>query len=146
MNKTTERVTYNDRIDALAQHLGVEASEIKQDYKTRYEYGSDIYLVLNDDERIEYVSDDIQYSIAHFRPGFIANFIQRYCKVAIDEEIIRVAQETLDDKCNEYFIRLIGDYYDYFVQEAIDADGAGHFLNSYDGQEYEVNGFYIYQT
>lgn len=35
---------------------------------------------------------------------------------------------------------------DDFVEAAISADGRGHFLNSYDSNEYEVDGFFIYQS
>ena len=35
---------------------------------------------------------------------------------------------------------------DGFVEDAISADGRGHFLSSYDGDENEENGFYIYRT
>jgi hypothetical protein len=32
-----------------------------------------------------------------------------------------------------------------FVEEAVSADGRGHFLSSYDGEENEQDGFYIYR-
>jgi hypothetical protein len=35
---------------------------------------------------------------------------------------------------------------DGFVEEAISADGRGHFLSSYDGNENHESGFYIYRT
>jgi hypothetical protein len=34
---------------------------------------------------------------------------------------------------------------DGFVEEAISADGRGHFLSSYDGDENEKDGFFIYR-
>jgi hypothetical protein len=33
-----------------------------------------------------------------------------------------------------------------FADEAISADGRGHFLSGYDGNENEQDGFYIYRT
>jgi hypothetical protein len=35
---------------------------------------------------------------------------------------------------------------DHFVSDAICADGRGHFLSQYDGEENEEGEFYIYRT
>jgi hypothetical protein len=51
------------------------------------------------------------------------------------------------DKCedaNDTIAAMITDM-DEFIEDAICADGRGHFMNFYDGEEYESNGFYIYQ-
>jgi hypothetical protein len=34
---------------------------------------------------------------------------------------------------------------DEFIQDAIDSDGRGHFLSYYDGEETEINDYYIYR-
>lgn len=43
------------------------------------------------------------------------------------------------------FLPIIEDFED-FVSDAIDADGRGHFLSTYDGEEVEHEGFYLYRV
>jgi hypothetical protein len=51
------------------------------------------------------------------------------------------------EKCesaNDTFLAMIKDK-DSFVRDAISADGRGHFLNTYDGEENESGDFLIYR-
>jgi hypothetical protein len=53
----------------------------------------------------------------------------------------------LQDKCessNEVITNSIKDM-EEFIADAIGADGRGHFISSYDGEEEELNGFFIYR-
>jgi hypothetical protein len=45
------------------------------------------------------------------------------------------------DRCesvNDAFLALVGDNFDRLVEDAIAADGRGHFLNTWDGEEYDL--------
>ena len=60
------------------------------------------------------------------------------------EEHIKEVQGRYEDG-NQELLRLIDDI-DEFVEDAIRADGRGHFLSSYDGDENEEGDYYIYRT
>lgn len=60
------------------------------------------------------------------------------------EEWIADKQNNAEDS-NDDFMKLIQDF-DEFVSDAEKSDGRGHFLSSYDGEENEVDGYYIYRT
>lgn len=77
--------------------------------------------------------------------SFNPNFLARHCK-DIDAEDIKHIQSN--DKCegnNALLRKLITDY-DHFINDAISADGRGHFLSGYDGDEHESGNYYIYRT
>lgn len=61
---------------------------------------------------------------------------------------IRAAQERLYEGANAIIHALIDDLND-FVDDAIAADGRGHFISSYDGEEHEVTvdgeTYYVYR-
>jgi hypothetical protein len=54
-------------------------------------------------------------------------------------------QSELCESANAIVKAIISDI-DEFIQDAIDSDGRGHFINSYDGEENEHGEYYIYRT
>lgn len=112
-----------------------------EDYDVE-DYGND-YLVLTDSEADEKAKEYILDSVWAFNPSFLAG------ETGIDEEVFTAIQAN--DRCesnNSAILRLIDDE-DSFVESAISADGRGHFISSYDGNENEENVFgdtyYIYR-
>lgn len=96
------------------------------------------FLVLTDEEADEKAKEYILDTLW----AFDTHFLQSH--TGVDSEIFKL----LADKCesaNEAILRMIKDE-DEFVADAIVADGRGHFINSYDGEEHEVEDFYIYKT
>ena len=100
------------------------------------------FYVLTDDEADEKAKEYILDSVWAFNKHFLESH------TGVDSEIF----ELLQDKCesaNEAIRAMIKDE-DEFVSDAIRCDGRGHFINFYDGEEYEVNiddeTFYIYKT
>jgi len=104
------------------------------------------YLVLTDseadDKAKEYITDSLW--------AFTANFLSE--RTGLDAEVFEAIQSN--GKCesnNDTIYNLVQklDDIDSFVDAAISADGRGHFMSSYDGNENEeeVNGttFYIYR-
>ena len=106
----------------LAKHLGITPGELDP---------SD-YLVLTDDEATDQARAYILESIWAFRPSFLAG----HCE--LDEEVIQAI--VSNGKCegnNEVLRRLLVDE-EHFIEDALLADGRGHFLSSYDGEEIEL--------
>lgn len=102
----------------------------------------DDYLVLTDEEADEAAKEYIKESVWAFN----ADFIVDHSKLPYEaKEMIENFQTTKCEDANETILALINDF-DEFVSDAISADGRGHFMNSYDGHEHEVNidGTYYY--
>ncbi len=109
-----------------------------------YECQDKEYLVLTGDEPFENVKGDIHDSIYAFNRSFLAEQTGLPFGDFLKEEY--------SDELNEFLIAIVEMTcgMDKFVEEAIRADGRGHFLASYDGAEsiVEVNGneYYIYRV
>lgn len=104
------------------------------------------YLVLTDaeaDEADEAAKEYILESLWAFNYSFLC----AHSKVIseIPEKEFKEMQGNLCESFNSAIKAMIDDI-DYFVEDAIASDGRGHFLSSYDGQEIEQDGFYIYRT
>ena len=104
------------------------------------------YFVYTDEEADEAVKEYIKESVWAFNADFIIN----HSKLPYEaKEMIKNFQTTKCEDANDTILALIDDF-DDFVSDAISADGRGHFLSSYDGEENEetVNGetYYIYRN
>lgn len=136
---------------ALAKYLGCEADEIEQDKydPNTFEFGSESYLVLTDEEADDRTRDYILDTLWAFNAEFI---LPRSRIDADDEESIlkalKLVQEKCCENCNPLILALIENI-DDFVADAQAADGRGHFLSQYDGAENDVSNadytFYIYR-
>ena len=134
------------KIEALAEFLNCETDEIlESSYDSNtFEFGSQEYLVLTDEEADEKAKDYILDSIWAFNTEFIAghtiaNFDERAIKS------LRKMQGELCEDANELIKSMINDL-DHFVEDAISCDGRGHFISSYDGEENEQDEYFIYRT
>jgi len=134
-------------VDALAIHLGVNKEEINQ---ASYSYfglqvfklGGDEYAVGDDEQAGEALFEYIEQSVWAFRPSFIAS----ECNLPESEGMIKAAQEKCES-ANDGILAMIKGTCGLksFVDSAESADGRGHFLSPYDGDENEVDGFFIYR-
>ena len=126
------------KLTTLAEHIDCEANEIEQGYDDSiFELGNKEYLVLTDEEADERAKEYIENSIWTFYSSFLAKHTN------LDEDII----SHLQDKCesaNDVLLNAVKDI-DNLIDDAIGQDGRGHFMSSYDGEEYDLNGFYIYR-
>jgi hypothetical protein len=101
------------------------------------------YLVLSEEEADERVKDYIRESVWAFRPEFLAEHL-----VIEDREAAVRVLEALREQCedaNEPILSMVRDV-DALVDDAVSADGRGHFLASYDGAESEEGDFFIYKV
>lgn len=131
------------RIKALASHLDVDAEDISIGSKDHaFQYDGE-YLVLTDDEADQKAADYIRESVWAFNSDFIAS----HCPDGIDEDHITTMWVDRGEDCNDATIALIeaGNGMEGFIDDAIGADGRGHFLNTYDGEEYDEGDFFIYR-
>ncbi len=105
-------------------------------------YNND-YLVLTDEEADEKAKEYILDTVWAFKPSFLAD------ETGIDVEVFDAIQNNGRCESNNKAILSMIDDEDGFVESAISADGRGHFLSGYDGNENEetVEGeiFYIYR-
>ena len=146
MDTTTTDITTEQRIAALAKHLGCELDDISAsvyDDNVFNACGGE-YLVLTDYEANEQAEQYIRESLWAFRAEFIAahstNGWSDDCVEALEK-----MQGELCESANPIIEALIANM-DHFVSDAVSADGRGHFISRYDGNENEEGEFYIYRT
>jgi hypothetical protein len=135
---TTEKLELLRRM-AISEHTGenvglfddapVNGEEIEHNGKS--------YLVLTDEEANDKCAEYIRESLWAFNTDFILS----HCKLPLElEKAIRSFQEMECEGANDAMLALVekcGDF-DKFVEDAISADGRGHFLAGYDGNENEI--------
>lgn len=106
-----------------------------------YSLGKCEYAIGTDAEADEAAQKNIEDSAWAFNASFLSGFCD------IPEEVFEAMQDKCED-ANDAFLSLINKSggIEKFAQEAVSADGRGHFLSSYDGNENEEGDFYIYRT
>jgi len=120
----------------------IEITESSYDKNTFDAEGAE-YLVLSDDEATEYATDYIKDSVWAFNASFLVKYgVFR----ELDCEHIEQMRGDSCEAINPAFIAMLGDSFDSFVDDAIGADGRGHFISSYDGNEIEHGDYFIYRT
>jgi hypothetical protein len=132
-----------ERMKTLKKYLEADEVEEKNNY---FIADGDEYLVLTDKEADEAVAENIKDSLWAFN----ANFILSECGLASSgAESLKTMQEKSCESANDFILSLVERTCGFksFVESAISADGRGHFLSSYDGDELELDGdFYAYRT
>ena len=124
------------KINELAKFLDVETEDLDESSydESLFSLGSQDYLVYTDEEADEAVKDYIKESVWTFNAWFIVEHSDLPYEA---EEMVRGFQESKCEGANETILAMIKDF-DEFVDAAISADGRGHFLSSYDGDEIEI--------
>lgn len=131
------------KVKALAKFLGVsekQAQKLIQD---------EDYLVLTDDEADKKAEEEIRQSLWAFNADFIGEHCKNTEKMDSYEyddfiESLKTIQSQQAERTNGLVLALIDDI-DEFIDDAIDADGRGHFISRYDGDENEQDGYFIYR-
>lgn len=130
----------NKKLVALALMEG-----ISHDSGNTYSSGRAEYLILTEYEREEAVKDYIKETVWAFNASFLSG------ETGLPEEVFTALSEKCES-ANDPILSLIEKTCGFvsFVESAVDADGYGHFLSPYDGeeQEEEVDGvtYYIYRV
>ena len=136
----------DNKIKALADFLGESVENLRDNGSNYIQVVDGLeYLVLTEEEADQVVQEYIEDSLWAFN----AEFILETCGFDSGSNVtnsLRKMQEESCEGCND-FIRALVDGtcgIDEFVDQAIIADGRGHFLSSYDGEEEEQDGYFIY--
>ena len=127
---------------ALANFLEVEVTDFEINNDEYILPNGDSYFVLTDQEADEYATSEIEDMLWAFNPDFLASYTGLHKAVF---EALAEGYET----SNEAIMALINNAgsMDEFVQGSIDADGRGHFVANYDGEEIELeNDYYAYRV
>lgn len=138
-----------EKIEALANYLECEMDELEElDFDTygmtTFKYGKKEYAIATDAEADvacqEYIKDTAW--------AFNASFILEKCDLPFSgEESLKKMQEKSCEGANEFILSLIEKTcgIEQFTDDAISADGRGHFLSPYDGEENEQGEYFIYR-
>lgn len=132
------------RMSTLAAYLGIDAEDVSE-----VSYGDNTfdadgaeYLVLTNDEADERAAEYIKDSLWAFNASFLAGYTN------LPEEVFTAMQDQCES-ANDTFYTLISRAdggIEGLIEEAISADGRGHFMSSYDGEENEEGEWFIYRT
>lgn len=148
MNRNThaKKATISTPEEALAAFLDEPIEDVEPASYDCYgaptfSVGQREYIVATDEEADAAITEYIRESVWAFNPSFLSSM------TGVPEE----AFSSLADQCesgNDWVLRLIEKTcgLESFVEAAVSADGRGHFLSGYDGDEHESGEFYIYRT
>jgi hypothetical protein len=140
----------DSRIQALAKLLLCDPLDIQPlsyDY-----YGLPIFSAEGGEYAIGTDSEADEAVIAYIKDSiwaFNASLILSMCDLPSElEDGIKELQEKKREDANEALLALVEKLcgLPFFVTYAVMADGRGHFLSSYDGEEREEGEFFIYRT
>jgi hypothetical protein len=128
---------------ALAKYLEVKQSELEvSSYDDSvFECGGREYMILTDEEADKRAKEYILDAVWAFNKSFLDGYSD------IIPEIDDKGWEAIVSRCesaNSTVLAMIRDK-DHFVDDAIVADGRGHFLNTYDGGENQEGEYFIYR-
>ena len=127
-----------EKLDALKAYLG-EGMAVEESTAANYfETDAGEFLVLDENERMERLLDDIRETASYFNASFLAEMTG----------LPQIAFEKLVDE-NEAVVAIIEGTcgLERFAEAAVDADGFGHFISGYDGEEIELDGgYFAYRT
>lgn len=139
VNPLTEIDISNSKITALSILLKCAESEISVDAWEYYYFGDAEFFVLTQAEADIKVTEYIRETLWAFNTDFLADHSNE------DEVIFQCLSDNgLCEGNNSTIESLIIDF-DEFVLNAVEADGRGHFLSGYDGEENKIGDYYIYR-
>jgi hypothetical protein len=120
-------IDFENPVAELANILGYDYDETKK----MVDEGE--FIILSDKEADELARERILDSLWAFSVDFLAAHI----RIPQAELIVLQLQHTLYEEANEPIKALIHDL-DHFVEDAINADGRGDVISTYDGDEIEL--------
>ena len=147
-------VTNEMRIKALSAYLEIDAENITTVRDESHEFGviHGDYLVLTDEEADALVKERILEDVWAFKTEFLLPRLRINITNHNHGRLLkafRKLQEELCEDANDVLRPMLKDE-EQFVREAVSADGRGHFLSGYDGEENDSSAdgvsFYIFRT
>lgn len=144
-----------EKIIELAQFLGIEADTIEKDEYNENKFYADggEYLVLTDEEADKATAEEIESLLWAFNADFIiektglSRKMSDYEVKSVIESLTELQGKTCES-CNEFIKAVIKGTcgLENFIIAAVNADGRGHFLASYDNNENESDNYFIYRV
>ena len=131
-------------IEDLVHYLVTEweGDDTYYGYDAVYSIGTGDYLIVDDEVADELAGKYIRDTIWAFNSSFLESYM---CDGALTADQIDALRGESCEDINDAFLAMLGDRFDELVEDAISSDGRGHFISSYDGNEYELGTFYIYR-
>ena len=130
-----------DREGLVNSILGYKADYLQQRPEQKKLKDTEWLMFCCKDSVRKAVKEEIKQSVWAFVPSFILPYIDENIELRDLEKM----QKELCEGANEIVLSLIGNRLDDFIDDAIEADGAGHFLAQYDHKEIKSNGKYFYR-
>jgi hypothetical protein len=154
--KTT--IEYAEKMEALKGYLieqecftSDEVEDLTETFWESFEVCGREYAVFTDEEADFAARSNILDSLWAFNPHFILRHTNFYSTSSVEEDeafedALKELQGRICEGANPIIRALIVNL-DEFVNDAIQADGRGHFIAQYDGEEIEINGgkYYAYR-
>lgn len=113
---------------------GVEFEDIEVSGDSSIEVDGMSFMILDETEKAERLEDYIRESASYFNHSFLAGetgLPEKVFDALLDEN--EAVCDVIEATCGM----------ESFIEAAVSADGAGHFLNRYDGIEYELDDHYF---
>lgn len=131
-------------IEDLVHYLVTEweGDDTYYDYDAVYTIGDGEYLILDDEAADELAKKYILDTLWAFNSSFLENYL---CDGMLTADQITALRGDSCESINDAFLAMLGDKKEQFVEDAILSDGRGHFISSYDGNEYEVGNYFVYR-
>ena len=152
MSDTTDRnpLNRNPRILALMAHLGSDPDDydifdVAAYDETTIEDGRDEYLVLTDTEADTLARERAESDLWAFNTSFLCGYIPALRNNRAADAFAKM-QGSLCEDAGDLIAAMLGDNLDRCIDDAVSCDGRAHFLASYDGYEYEAQGYYIFRV
>lgn len=136
-----------DKVRALAKHLSIETDDVG-----RVNYADNIFtanggewLVVTDSEATKACKEQLRDTLWAFSIDFIASHSRMELSTRAKAAIVKMQSELCED-CNEIIACIVRSI-TALINDAIKADGRGHTLSGYDGEEIELdNGLFAYRV
>jgi hypothetical protein len=146
---SAESQGWEDKQIALALHLECSPDELSEErydhYRlARFSLGSKEYAIGTDREADEAAQEYVKDTVWAFN----ASFILSECDLPRElESAIKAFQLDKCESSNDALLALVEKCttLEDFTQSAVSADGRGHLLSPYDGNENEDGDFFIYR-
>lgn len=135
MNNTD--ITLEETIETLRN-----CNEYEYDYfgLPVFSIGGCEYAIASDEEEAnEACKEYIKETLWAFNADFLSNYIS-----SLDAEDIDALRQNKCESMNEALRKLVDDF-DLLCDDAISADGLGHFLASYDGECGKIGSFHLFR-
>jgi hypothetical protein len=139
MTANTIKTTESNEVKALRMYFESQTAD-REPLADRIQEAQDLidngdYMVLTDEEADEKAKDYILESVWAFNYDFLCAHSEAIAEIP-KKEYEQMAGK-LCESFNKAVLAMIPDK-EHFVKDAILADGRGHFLSPYDGQENEI--------